>query len=317
MRIIESIVSIAGKVPKGYAKIGDDVAVVPVGNRRLVLKVDMLVEGTDVPPGMTYRMAARKSVAMCVSDFAAKGVRPDSFMASLGLRGGVTDEEVKELGRGFRDAELEWGVHLVGGDTNEAKELVIDCAMVGFAKKLVSRKGASTGDVLVVTGPFGYQSSGLKILMGDAEADKGFAVKAERSVLKPTPNLEVGLALAPYLTSSMDSSDGLAKSIHTIARESGVGFEIASLPAAAGLEKFARVNGLDAEALVLEGGEEYVIVGTLKPSRMEMARRAVRMTGGQLIEIGRATPRKGLVVLRSKRRAKLIRDVGWTHLRGS
>jgi len=310
-------VAAVGKVPKGYAKIGDDVAVVPLGSGRLVVKVDMLVEGTDVPPGMTYRMAARKSVAMCVSDFAAKGARPDSFMVSLGLRGGVTEREVKELGRGFRDAEQEWGAHLVGGDTNEAKELVIDCAMVGFAKKLVSRGGASPGDVLVVTGPFGYQPSGLKILMGDAKADGEFAAKAKRSVLKPTPNLEVGLALAPHLTSSMDSSDGLAKSVYTIGRESGVGFEITSLPTAAGVEEFARVNGLDSEVLVLEGGEEYLIVGTLRPSRLEEARRVVGKAGGQLIKVGRATQKKGLVELRSKGKTKVIRDVGWTHLRGS
>jgi thiamine-monophosphate kinase len=311
------MVALAGTVPKGYSKIGDDVAVVPLGHGKLVVKVDMLVEGTDVPPGMTYRMAARKSVCMCVSDFAAKGVRPDSFMVSLGLKEGVTEDEVKELGLGLRDAEREWGVHLVGGDTNEAKELVIDCAMVGFGKKLVTRRGASPGDILVVTGPFGYQPSGLKILMGEATAERGFAAKAKLSVLKPTPNLEAGLALAPYLTSGMDSSDGLARSIHTIAGESGVGFEVTSLPVAEGVGEFARTNGLDAQALVLEGGEEYVIVGTIRASRLENAERAVRKVGGRLIEVGRATRKKGLVEFRSKEKTKVIRDVGWTHLRGS
>ncbi|HVP23320.1 MAG TPA: AIR synthase related protein, partial [Conexivisphaerales archaeon] len=103
----------AGKVPRGHTKIGDDVAVVPVGPGRLVVKVDMLVESTDVPPGMSYRQAARKAVAMCVSDFAAKGVRPVSFMVSLGLRRSVTAEQVEALGLGFGDAEREYGVHLV------------------------------------------------------------------------------------------------------------------------------------------------------------------------------------------------------------
>ena len=209
------------------------------------------------------------------------------------------------------------GVHLVGGDTNEAKELVIDCAMVGFGKKLVTRRGASPGDILVVTGPFGYQPSGLKILMGEATAERGFAAKAKLSVLKPTPNLEAGLALAPYLTSGMDSSDGLARSIHTIAGESGVGFEVTSLPAAEGVGEFAQANGLDEEALVLEGGEGYVIVGTIRASRLENAERAVRKAGGQLIEVGRATQKKGLVEFHSKGKTKVIRDVGWTHLRGS
>ena len=88
MGVIDTILRRAGRLPGGYAAIGDDVALIPAGKGRLVAKVDMLVEHTDVPPGMTYRQAARKAVAMCVSDFAAKGVKPDSFMVSLGLKNG-------------------------------------------------------------------------------------------------------------------------------------------------------------------------------------------------------------------------------------
>jgi len=308
------VVKKAGKVPKGYAKIGDDVGVMPVGPGRLVIKVDMLVESTDVPPGMSYRQAARKAVVMCVSDFAAKGVRPVSFMVSLGLRRGVTVEQVEEVGLGLGDAEREYGVHMVGGDTNEAKELVIDCAMVGFARKLVPRSGASPGDLLVVTGPFGYQPAGLKIIMEGAPAGPRFAARAVSSVLAPGPNLRVGLALAPYLTSAMDSSDGLARSIHTLAKSSGVGFEVTDLPTARGVAAFARANGIDPSKLVLEGGEEYEIVGTVRESKLSDAKNAARKAGGRLAAIGRATARKGHVELISKGARMKIRDAGWTHL---
>jgi len=314
MSVIESIVARAGKVPRGYAKIGDDVAVVRQGKGKLVVKVDMLVEHTDVPSGMTYRQAARKSVAMCVSDFAAKGVKPDSFMVSLGLRRGVTQEQVEQLGLGFRDAEREWGVSLVGGDTNEAHELVVDCAMVGFGARIVPRDGASIGDILVVTGHFGYPPSGLRILGAGVTARSRFAAAAKKSVLMPTPSLGVGMALAPYLTSSMDSSDGLARSVHTLARESGVGFELASLPYADGVAEFARANGLDPKSLVLEGGEEYILVGTLRQSKVRQAKEAAGKVGGELIEIGRATAAEGEVVLRSRNKWIQIRDAGWTHL---
>ncbi len=315
MEVIESIVGTAGRLPRGYSKIGDDVAVVPRGAGRLVAKVDMLVEYTDVPRGMTYRQAARKSVAMCVSDFAAKGVRPDSFMVSLGLKRRVTQEEVRELALGFRDAGREWGVRLVGGDTNESKELVIDCAMFGFARRLVTRRGAKPGDALVATGDFGYPPAGLRILKGSATADPAFARKARSSVLNPTPSLEVGTALAPYLSSAMDSSDGLARSLHTLARESGVGFELTSLPVGEGVGEFAASNGLEVEKLVLEGGEEYVIVGTVPKSRVADARAAVRRAGGVVLEIGKATPKAGRVVLRRGGKTRRVRDSGWTHLR--
>jgi thiamine-monophosphate kinase len=314
MRVIESILGLAGKVPEGYFRIGDDVAVVPLGKGKLAVKVDMLVEHTDVPRGMTYREAARKAVAMCVSDFAAKGVRPDSFMVSLGLRRGVTQAQVNQLGLGLGDAEQEWGVHLVGGDTNEAEELVIDCAMVGFAGRLVTRGGASPGDVLVVTDTFGYQPAGLKILSGSAKSHPKFRKRAELSVLRPKPNLRVGLALAPYLTSGMDSSDGLARSVHTLAKQSGVGFELNLLPMGEGVKEFARANGLNAEELVLEGGEEYAIVGTVRGSKLSEARKEAERAGGQLLAIGRAigSPK---IILRTGSRSKRIRNRGWTHLR--
>jgi thiamine-monophosphate kinase len=312
--VIRSIVGRAKKLPKGYSRIGDDVAVVPAGEGRLVLKVDMLVEHTDVPAGMTYRQAARKAVAMCVSDFAAKGARPNSFVVSLGLKKGVSQEQVNDLASGFRDAEKEWDVLLVGGDTNEAKELVIDCAMVGFAKHLVSRRGAKPGDTLVVTAPFGYPPAGLRILGGSAVAEREFGKKARASVLDPSPNLEVGRALGRFLTSAMDSSDGLARSLHTLATESGVGFEVKMLPAANGVRDFAEANGLSMQQLVLEGGEEYVIVGTIPESRIRSAKAAVRRAGGALIEIGKATAEAGQVVLAAGRTRRRIRDVGYTHL---
>jgi thiamine-monophosphate kinase len=308
-------VSSAGKVPRGYARIGDDVAAVPLGKGRLLVKVDMLVEHTDVPPGMTYRQAARKAVAMCVSDFASKGVVPDSFLVSLGLRKGVAQEQVEGLAQGFGDAEREWKLKLVGGDTNESEELIIDCTMVGFARSFVTRDGASPGDALVVTGPFGYPPAGLKLLMDSAVADSKFRERAIKSVLEPTPSLRVGVALAPYLTSAMDSSDGLARSVHTLAKESRVGFELTSLPTGEGVKGFAGANGLDPEALVLEGGEEYLIVGTLRRARLKAAERAARKAGGELLEIGRATSKRGRVELRVGGTHRPVRDEGWTHLR--
>jgi len=274
----------------------------------------MLVEHTDVPAGMTYRQAARKAVAMCVSDFAAKGARPDSFVVSIGLRKGVSQEQVDALASGLRDAEKEWGVLLVGGDTNEAKELVIDCAMVGFSKHLVTRSGARPGDVLIVTGPFGYPPAGLRILEGSVAAAAEFGKKAKASVLDPTPGLEVGLALAPFLTSAMDSSDGLARSLHTLAAESGVGFEVTELPAAKGVRSFAAANGLSAEELVLQGGEEYAIVGTIPKGRVAEARSSVQKAGGALLEIGKATE-AGQIVLKIGGNRRPINDAGWTHLR--
>jgi len=305
----------AAALPRAYSKIGDDVAVIPAGGRKVVLKTDMLVQRTDVPKQMTFRQAARKSVAMCVSDFAAKGVRPDSFMVSVGLSRSVKESQVRELSLGLRDASRRWGLRLVGGDTSEAAELSINCAMVGFADGYTKRSGAAPGDVVAVTGPFGYPPAGLKILQSGARASQRFRRKAVGSVLMPTPNLRLGLALASYWSASMDSSDGLARSLHILSKASRVGIEIDKVPVGLGVGEFAKANGFSADKLVLEGGEEYLIVGTMRAGRFRSAARVARANGGELLKIGRVTRRAGGVVFRVGHTLKPIADSGWVHLR--
>lgn len=308
------MVKASGGLPAGYSQIGDDVAVIPVAGRKLVLKTDLLNRKTDVPRGMTYRQAARKSIAMCVSDFAAKGVKPDSFMVSVGLRKGTSGDKVSELARGFRDGAREWGLHLVGGDTSEADDLVIDCAMVGFADDIVSRSGARLGEMVVTTGLFGNPPAGLQILLKGARATGPFRKKALQSVLRPTPNLNVGLALSRFLSSSIDSSDGLAICLHTLAEMSRVGISLEVLPAVRGLRKYAKNNDLSTERLVFGGGEEYLIVGTIKKARFDRARKAARAAGGDLICIGTATNKRGNVSMRQRGKVVPVERIGWTHL---
>jgi len=314
--IISLITKRFGRLPEGYVPIGDDVALIPPGRTGdgVVLKCDMLVARTDVPPGMSWKMASRKAVAMCVSDFAAKGVRPTAFMVSLGLPRGTPKGKVVELASGLVEASREWGVTLVGGDTSETDELVIDCMMVGFAKKIVRRTGANPGEYVVTSGTFGQTAAGLKILIEGAKAVSRFKKEAVSSVCMPRPRLGLGLALPRYLSSSMDSSDGLAISLHTISDMSGVGIRLAEIPYANGLQEFASRNFYSAEELALYGGEEYEIVGTVKKSRIREAKRKARSVGCQLHVIGETVSAETLKGVAFADGRKVRRD-GWVHFR--
>src|SRR5690242_18932572 len=82
----------------------DDVASYPfVKTKELVVKTDMLVGGTDVPPGMTVRQAARKAVVATVSDFAAKGGTPWILMIGLVLSPRVKLRTHREIAHGLGD----------------------------------------------------------------------------------------------------------------------------------------------------------------------------------------------------------------------
>ncbi|MDA4128748.1 MAG: thiamine-phosphate kinase [Thaumarchaeota archaeon] len=308
------ITGLAGNLPRSYWAIGDDVATVPTKGRKLVIKCDMLVDRTDVPPGMSYRQAARKAVAMCVSDFSAKGVKPDSFLISLGLRSGVRREDVVELAEGFRDASREWGVKFVGGDTNESADLIVDCSMVGFAGRVVARSGAKPDQLVVTSGYFGYSSSGLKILIKGAKARRGFRAAAVASVLNPHPRLKLGIALAKYFSSAMDSSDGLAITLHTLAERSGVGIRVDKLPCDDEVRMFAKRNGFSEEELALYGGEEYEIVATIERRHLPKARDVAARLDVDLLVIGRTTKESGVVSLKKDQREERILRKGWVHL---
>ena len=132
----------------------------------------------------------------------------------------------------------------------------------------------------------------------------------------PKAKLLEGLALGGcgVVSSSMDSSDGLAWTLHELARSSNVGFELDKVPVAPEVKKFAKLNNLDASDLALYGGEEYELVFTIKPEGWATALAAVEAVGGQLLPIGKATYEKH-IILRANGEENPIEVRGWEHFK--
>ncbi|UCC28520.1 MAG: hypothetical protein JSW29_03520, partial [Candidatus Bathyarchaeota archaeon] len=131
------------------------------------------------------------------------------------------------------------------------------------------------------------------------------------AVLMPRARLKEGLALAQVgaATASIDSSDGLAWSLHEISKASEVGFIITNLPVASETRKFAETHGLDPVELSLYGGEEYELVVTVKPELWKTARSAA-----SLIKIGFVTKERKLF-LKAKGIKTEIEPRGWEHFK--
>lgn len=316
LSIIKTFLEVLGQPNLGYSRIGDDVAHLPYGRGKVVVKCDMLVGETDVPPGMTYREAARKAFVSVVSDFTAKGVRPQAALVSLGIPPTLTLENIRELALGVKDAREEFGFQLIGGDTNEAKDLIIDCVMLGYAEQIVERSGARVGDALVVTGDFGYTGAGLYALLRYGRVTSGFAGRAVLAVLKPRPPLELGLLLAEkkLMTSSIDSSDGLALSLYTLAEASSVKIVLYDKPAASGLIEFCEEHGLNPEDLVFYSGEEYEIVFTTPKESLGDVQHLASTLGRCIRVIGEVKEGQAAVEYINSGRKKVLERRGWIHL---
>ena len=95
---------------------------------------------------------------------------------------------------GFRRSCNEFQLEFLGGDTNEGKELVIHLVLFGKAGKIVTRNGAKNGDIVITTGPFGYTSSALQILLEKKESKRRFKKLAKTKFFHPVPRLKFGLA---------------------------------------------------------------------------------------------------------------------------
>ena len=301
------------KLPLGF---DDDVAAFPLSKSRLfVFKTDMLVGSTDVPPGMTFEQAGRKAVVATVSDFAAKGVQPRGLLVSLGLVPPVRLSTVNEIVSGLERGARQYDCRIIGGDTSETDGLVIDCIGFGFVQtgRVLRRDGARPGDIVAVTGDFGRTAAGLRILLGKKRPIPRKFSRLISSVLNPSARLDTGLRLAQtgYVDSSIDSSDGLAWSLHEIARLSRVNIVLETIPVASDVKIFAREQGLVPEELALFGGEEYELVITIKRDQFTRVRRAIP----SLQKIGIVTTGSGSVMARLGGRLGKVEPRGYEHFR--
>jgi thiamine-monophosphate kinase len=275
----------------------------------------MLVGSTDVPPGMTIQEAARKAVVATVSDFAAKGVQPKALIVSLGIPAPAKKRTVQDLTRGLSQAIREYGCKIIGGDTSQADDFVIGIAGVGFAnpRRLVRRGGAQVGDVVAVTRPFGKSAAGLMILISREKKDLASYPSLVNAVLHPMARLSEGIILAKSggVTSSIDSSDGLAWSLHQLAKTSRKSIKIHTIPVAADVQTFANQHHLSAIELALYGGEEYELVVTITPKKFSDLEKRVP----SLMKIGIVEKGHGEVVAHFRGKWIRVKEQGWEHFR--
>jgi thiamine-monophosphate kinase len=296
---------------------GDDVSGIRLDDGgTLILKTDMLVWETDIPKGMTHFQGARKAVIMNFSDLGSKGVKPLAFLASFGFPKDIPAKTIEEIARGIETGVREYGSYMIGGDTNEACDIIISGMAYGIGEesKLMKRTGAKKGDLLCTTGSFGNTTAALKVLIGGKEVSGENRDLLLRSIYHPNARVKEGIVLSETgaVTSCMDSSDGLAASVHELSFKNGIGFKVDHIPVSEEAGNFAYKHGLAPKELALYGGEEYELVFTVTPYRIEEVRESLKGVSCELIELGKATEEIG-ITYHDKGIDRPMRNYGWEH----
>ena len=272
----------------------DDASDIPISDAsNLVINVDTFVRKTDWLPGMTSAQVGRKTAVMALSDLAAKGVKPLATMLSLCVPEDYDVEDASEIIRGFSQYGLKSSIPYLGGDIGMCDDVVLTGVALGTAspEEIVSRSGAKEDDVVAVTGYFGLTSVAFEILLRELEAEPDLHRDALAAAYRPEIKLDfvADLVKIGAVTASMDSSDGLGITLHTVAKLSGCGIVVEDLPVTPEAEFFFRNNQLHTMKSVMQGGEEFLLVLTIPSDKYDAALDLARKKKMFLKKIGYVT----------------------------
>lgn len=279
----------------------------------LVLNSDMLVSTTDMPRQASFYQIGYKSVIMNLSDIIVKGVIPRAIIISLGLPSNLKVADFKELISGIIESSVKFKVDYIGGDINETKELIINPTIIGWQQqsKIIYRKGMKLGDLVLINRKFGLTGVGFDILInkGGEIGDYPRYSRSITSVLDPNLN-ETAYIFANHqlATASIDSSDGLAKSLRDLMISNPkMGFEIDFNDNLYDNEaaEYAQEYNIPLEDLVFNGGEEFIHLFTIKPENLHSVQELIKRKGGEIFKIGRVIQEEGVFILSKGERIEL------------
>ena len=249
---------------------GDDCAVVD----GTAITTDMLHETTDFPTGTTRYTAGWRAVAASLSDLAAMGAAPTAAVAAY-ADSRFEAEQLTDFVTGAREVCAAVGASYVGGDLDSHTEFTVATTAIGDAPTPVYRSGATLGDRVVATGSFGRSAAALQQFERAVADDNDALAGRANELFRFTPRVAAGRALAGSATAMMDSSDGLARSLHQLAAASdcGVALDRAAVPVADAVrETFA--DPAERWEAAVHFGEDFELVATLPADALEDVRRA-------------------------------------------
>lgn len=284
------------KNPSTIKGVGDDAAVIDMGEKYQLISTDLLVEGVHFDLSYTpLKHLGYKAVAVNVSDICAMNGDAKQITVGLAMSNRFAVEALDELYEGIKLACKHYSVDLVGGDTTSSLSgLMISVTVLGEVEKnkITYRSGAKENDLLVATGDLGAAYLGLQLL------------KREKDMFIDNPTIQPDLTGNDYVlerqlkpeaavkyvkilkelkivpTSMIDISDGLASEILHLAKSSSVGITIyeEKIPIDYTTMNLANEFNINPFVCALSGGEDYELLFTIKQGDYEKLKKDADFT---------------------------------------
>lgn len=215
------------------AQVGEDAAVIDMGDRYLVATADPITFVTD--------QLGYYAVTVNANDIATRGATPRWFLATLLLPDiGTTPAMVEEIFSQISRSCQEMGVSLIGGHTEVTHGLdrpILSGHMLGEVAKgeLVTTQGAGPGDLIVLTKGICVEGTSVIARLKEKELrQRGFSQewieRAKDFLFHPGISV-VSEALAACRAGKVNAmhdptEGGLATALHELAMAAGVGLRV-------------------------------------------------------------------------------------------
>lgn len=311
----------------GSLDLTDDAALLsaPAGEN-LVTCVDTVVDGVHFLTGTAPEDVAAKALRVNLSDIAAMGARPLSYLVALSLPSWAERPWVEAFAGGLAAEQADFDIYLLGGDTTSTPgPLTVSITLFGSlpeGRAPLTRSAAKAGDLIFVSGSIGDGALGLMAAEGTLNGLDDAELAALKSRYeRPLPRLALGLAMGEggLANAAMDISDGLVQDLGHIARQSGLGARISRdrIPLSpAAVSALAWDEGL--WSTILSGGDDYELLFTLPPARAEAVKDRAAGLGLEVSEIGEMVageilPDEAVEVLGPDGAKIQLLSGGWSH----
>jgi thiamine-monophosphate kinase len=294
--LIESIFKPLAAATPGSLGLTDDAAIIePPPGCELIVTADAVVGGVHFFPEDGAADIAWKSLAVNASDLAAKGAQPLAYTLCIALPGEPSREWLDAFASGLREAQQQFGIGLIGGDTVASPQaLMIAITAWGAvpAGRMVRRNGAEPGDAAYVSGTVGDAALGLALRRDPALAQRwqlggGELQHLLARYLRPQPRQALAAALQEYATAALDISDGLMLDFSRLCRASGIGgiIEAGAVPLSPAARRAIRHDSAYLETAIT-GGDDYEILATVSAGNESAFTSAAAAAGVAVTRLG-------------------------------
>lgn len=319
-QFIQSVTPKFYRQPNVMKGIGDDAAIIRNQHEDTILTVDTMVDmihfslKTTKPYHIGYR-----ALAANISDIAAMGGKPTSFLVSIVIPDDWQDQQLNEIYQGMKDLAKNFQMDLIGGDTVSGKQLTLTITVIGSVPqgRARYRSQAKQGDIVFVTGTLGDSACGLHILLhGNENEHDNYEYFIKRHQM-PMPRVDFIQACQGITRMALnDISDGIANEANEIALASNqlIELDYNKIPCQSDLYHFSEA---DRSKWILSGGEDFELIGTIPANEWDILRKVAKETNTKISQIGvvKNNPEKNgsVWIYQHDRYAKLNKS-GYTHL---